>query len=81
VTKAASAAVANARVVADHVEPAVGGNGILNHLARLVGVGEIDRRDASHLTVGTTYELSFFLNQHNAGTAVRRVTAGRRSFH
>ena len=45
-----------ARVVADHVEPAVGGHGILNHLPRLFGVGEIDRRDASHLTAGATYE-------------------------
>ena len=43
------------RVIADDVERAVRGSGILNHLPRLFGVGEIDRRDASHLTAGATY--------------------------
>ena len=38
-------------------EPAIGGDGILNHLPRLFGVGEIDRRDASHRTAGAMYEL------------------------
>jgi choline dehydrogenase-like flavoprotein len=37
------------------VSYAVGGRSILNHLPRLFGVGEIDRRDASHLTAGATY--------------------------
>ena len=45
-----------ARVVADHVDPAVGGHGILNHLLCLFRIGEIDRRDACHLTAGATYE-------------------------
>jgi hypothetical protein len=50
------AEVWSGRVVVDDVDPAVGGHGILNHLPRLFGVGEIDRRDASHLTAGATYE-------------------------
>ena len=49
--------VLDRRVVVDDVEPAVGGRGILNHLPRLFGVGEIDRRDASHLAAGATHEL------------------------